>query len=219
MNGCNGGNPSAYISFFASTLQGQSVHEVNYPYLDRNPLLTCPTGKPIYNSGAYVTQGLPDSSCNEDKLKTLVATYGAVAVAIYASDRAFNNYANGVFNGCTDQPANHAVTVVGYGTENGVDYWLVKNSWGPSWGLNGFIKIQRGINMCGIGNRCYTATCAPTTGPLSEPPIVPPPPPIPANLQCDVTARFGTISGTYTLNVGTSSGSKFKVFLLLLNTH
>jgi len=47
---------------------------------------------------------------------------------------------------------NHAVLLVGYGTEDDVDFWLVKNSWSSSWGDNGFFKIERGVNMCGISN-------------------------------------------------------------------
>jgi C1A family cysteine protease len=45
---------------------------------------------------------------------------------------------------------NHAVLAVGDGTEEGVDYWIIKNSWGTAWGNKGYFKIKRGVNMCGI---------------------------------------------------------------------
>lgn len=44
---------------------------------------------------------------------------------------------------------NHAVLAVGYGVENGMPYWLIKNSWGPKWGMNGYFKMEMGKNMCG----------------------------------------------------------------------
>ena len=155
---------------------------------------------PIYNSGAYVSKPLPDSYCNEDKLKTLVATYGAAVSGIYASDRSFNQYSNGVYNKCTNTSTNHAILVVGYGTDeaSGLDYWLIRNSWGSDWGNNGFIKIQRGAGMCGIGQRCYAAECSKTTGPISNPPVMPPATPVPAKLECDVTGLYGPVNGRFT---------------------
>jgi hypothetical protein len=101
MNGCSGADAPSYGVYFASSLTGQSPHEVTYPYLDTAPKLTCPTGKTIYNSGAYVQTPMADYACTEDKLKTLVATYGAAVTSIYASDTGFGNYAGGVFSSCT----------------------------------------------------------------------------------------------------------------------
>ena len=46
---------------------------------------------------------------------------------------------------------NHAVLAVGYGTEDGKDYWLIKNSWSTGWGDDGYIKIRRGVGLCGVG--------------------------------------------------------------------
>jgi hypothetical protein len=67
---------------------GQSVHEVDYPYLDTSPKLICPTGKILYNSRAYVATPLPDYKCTEDKLKTIDSTYGGAVTSIYYSDNA-----------------------------------------------------------------------------------------------------------------------------------
>lgn len=62
-------------------------------------------------------------------------------------------YESGVWfeKSCSSWP-NHAVLLVGYGTDNGRDYWLIKNSYGKEWGLNGYIKIARNVNdnYCGI---------------------------------------------------------------------
>ena len=140
-------------------------------------------------------------------MKGLVYRYGAVATHIYASDSGFGNYASGVFNGCTSNSINHAVVVVGYGTENGNDYWLVKNSWGSNWGDNGYIKMFRGNGICGIGGLCVAAECT-DTGNASPAPVAPPPPPVPASQICDVRCAFGpNLTGSYTIRWGSFTSS------------
>ena len=76
-------------------------------------------------------------------------------------------YTRGVFDGCNeeiDQVVHpHAVVIVGYGTENDVDYWIVKNSWGKWWGDRGYFKIRRGVHMCGIGRHQVVVSCKAAT--------------------------------------------------------
>lgn len=83
---------------------------------------------------------------DENMLKQLVATRGAVAVAIYASN-AFTQYSGYLFtdNTCNTGTVNHAVIVVGYGTDSSGDFWWVRNSWGTSWGslYGGYAKFAR----------------------------------------------------------------------------
>jgi C1A family cysteine protease len=202
MNGCHGAHSGSYGRVFANQLKGQGYHEVTYPYLDTQPKLSCTNGLAIYNSGAYVKTPMEDYQCSEAKLKQLVSTYGAAVSYIYASDTAFGNYANGVFAGCTTTSINHAILVVGYGSENGQDYWLVKNSWGPDWGNRGMIKIQRGTGQCGIGGYCYAAQCDRSSGKLSDPPITPAPKPIPPQQECDLSATYQNLNGEYTFRWG-----------------
>ncbi|KAJ8934795.1 hypothetical protein NQ318_002351 [Aromia moschata] len=96
---------------------------------------------------------------NEEYLKVAVATVGPISVGIDASASSFMFYASGVYyeeacsSGANDPETelDHAVLVVGYGTEDGEDYWLVKNSWGAHWGEEGYIKMARNRNNnCGI---------------------------------------------------------------------
>ncbi|KAI8019591.1 Oryzain alpha chain [Camellia lanceoleosa] len=91
---------------------------------------------------------------DELALKNAVA-HQPVSVAIEASGRALQLYLSGIFTGECGMALDHGVAVVGYGKENGVDYWIVRNSWGASWGESGYIRMERNVvatytGKCGI---------------------------------------------------------------------
>merc|ERR1711982_325085 len=76
-----------------------------------------------------------------------------VSIAIEADQYAFQAYESGVLSSGCGTSLDHGVLAVGYGSESGQDYWLVKNSWGTSWGASGYIKISSDSNVCGVLNQ------------------------------------------------------------------
>ena len=94
---------------------------------------------------------------SEAALQQAVAEVGPISIAIDAAHQSFQLYRSGVYYepACSPTQLDHAVLVVGYGTLDGQDYWLVKNSWGTTWGMNGYIMMARNRN-----NQCGVATAA-----------------------------------------------------------
>uniref|UniRef100_A0A803M8M5 Uncharacterized protein n=1 Tax=Chenopodium quinoa TaxID=63459 RepID=A0A803M8M5_CHEQI len=149
--GCNGGLPSQAFEYIK--YNGGLDTEEAYPYTGKDG--ECKFS--AQNVGVQVHGSVNITLGAEDELKDAVAFVRPVSVAFEVVD-GFRFYKEGVYTSTTCGSApmnvNHAVLAVGYGVEDGVPYWIIKNSWGEDWGDNGYFKMEMGKNMCGV------ATCA-----------------------------------------------------------
>jgi len=95
---------------------------------------------------------------SETYIASMLYTVGPLAISMNATYLQF--YSSGIMyytNTVCNAVLNHGVILVGYGSSNGVDYWIVKNSWGPYWGESGYFRITRGYGTCGINTYVVTA--------------------------------------------------------------
>ncbi|KAK3598003.1 hypothetical protein CHS0354_042357 [Potamilus streckersoni] len=148
--GCEGGLMDQAFQYI---IKNQGIDtEASYPYKARNQ--KCKFTKA--NVGSTETSCKDIQSGSEADLQKAVATVGPISVAIDASHNSFQLYKSGIYSDpqCDPQALDHGVLAVGYGTQDGKDYWLVKNSWGTSWGMQGYIMMARNDhNMCGIATK------------------------------------------------------------------
>lgn len=95
---------------------------------------------------------------DENDLKSKVGTIGVAAISIDAGHPTFHNYQGGIYDepACSSTQLDHGVGLVGYGTENNIDYWIVRNSWGNIWGEHGYIRMIRNKdNQCGVATVAF----------------------------------------------------------------
>ncbi|KVI02702.1 Cysteine peptidase, asparagine active site-containing protein [Cynara cardunculus var. scolymus] len=142
-SGCNGGGMDDAFAFIISN--GGLDTESDYPY------------KGVDGNKAKVVSidGYEDVPPMNEKALMKAVAHQPVSVGIEASGLGFQLYSSGVFTGSCGTDLDHGVVVVGYGSENGKDYWIVRNSWGSRWGEDGYLRMERNVvgtrtGKCGI---------------------------------------------------------------------
>lgn len=167
-NGCNGGWPGSVLTYLQKERYAATID--CYPYINAQGgcrlremvnrdfcwTFASPSSKETDNGLQY------KELRNEVDMLHHVARVGPI-IAVMDSTEKFVLYGKGIFENteCQNQFSNinHAIMIVGYGSENGIDYWIVKNSWGTTnWGENGYAKYRRGNNTCSIGHIAWGIT-------------------------------------------------------------
>ena len=130
-----------------------AVLSANFPYSAYDQPCRCPYQHDYaMNSWGYIgeMEGIPEVSA----IKEAILTYGPVSAAVYVNS-AFGLYKGGIFNASANQEVNHAVVLVGWDDNQGANgVWILRNSWGSTWGESGYMRIEYGCSNVGYG-ACY----------------------------------------------------------------
>lgn len=149
--GCGGGFP---FNGFQYVIENKGIASgLKYPY-------TTTEGECVYTEekkAAEIKDFMVIPPGDENEMKRIIATKGPIACSIHAELDSFILYKRGIYDDqeCNDGELDHSILVVGYGTENGADYWIIKNSWSEVWGEKGYMKLPRNKNsFCHIADEC-----------------------------------------------------------------
>jgi len=130
--------------------EGGLCSETEYPYTGTDGTCKATSCGTKYNK----ISGYSDVTADDETALETAAASGCVSVAIEADQYAFQYYSSGVLTGTCGTSLDHGVLVVGYGTDGSQDYWKVKNSWGTTWGEDGYVLICRSCDKNGSKGEC-----------------------------------------------------------------
>jgi len=198
-SGCSGG----LMDYAFSYAEGVSLcTEDSYSYTARDG--SCHTGGCTVAIPQGGVTGYHDVAQNDENALMSAVTQQPVSVAIEADKSAFQSYTSGVLQGNCGTNLDHGVLCVGFGSDNGVDYWKVKNSWGGSWGESGYVRMLRGKGSSGECGILKSASYPDVNGaapPSPSPSPSPSPAPTPSCSDtgsiCGLVVEFGLCSEFY----------------------
>jgi len=148
--GCNGGNPPTAYEYVIKA--GGMELETSYPYVAKDTKCTFQSSKVVakISGWEYATK-----TKNETEMQ--VATLNVSPLSICVDAITWQTYTSGIITKNCAQQLDHCVQIVGWNTQNNVEYWIIRNSWGTSWGNAGFIYVEVGKNLCGLANEATTS--------------------------------------------------------------
>jgi cathepsin L len=151
-DGCEGGEMYSVYQYLLKN-NAEDDTEKQYPYkaVDQDCQVLPSTVKIKLKSFVSLPMG------NESTIKSALYNHGPISVGVNAN-LDWQLYKDGIYNpseeACDSSVSSmdHGVILVGYGSEDGLDYWIVRNSWGEDWGEQGYMQLARGHNSCGVAN-------------------------------------------------------------------
>ncbi|XP_005149064.1 cathepsin O [Melopsittacus undulatus] len=146
--GCSGGSTVSALNWLNQT-KVKLVRDSEYTFKAQTGLCHyfghSDFGVSIAGFAAY------DFSDQEEEMMRMLVNWGPLAVTVDAVS--WQDYLGGIIQyHCSSGRANHAVLITGFDRTGSIPYWIVQNSWGPTWGIDGYVRVKIGSNVCGIAD-------------------------------------------------------------------
>jgi cysteine peptidase B len=163
-SGCQGGLMDNAFTWLLQTHNGSIVTEASYPYVSGGG--SVPACSMTGTAAGATISSFQNIASSEATMAAFVYTSGPLSIAVDAES--WQTYQGGIMTNCASGQLDHGVLIVGYDQTSTPPYWIIKNSWGASWGESGYIRVEYGQGQCSIGQYQTTAVVTPS-GPTPAP--------------------------------------------------